>query len=255
MPTFAYAKFFEFKSRHIREHIQRERERREKIKLAQDKEESENRAYWQARIGKMPSYRADKHPLIAIPRNSRRLANLPERRKRAFRDNLNWLISSVFASPNTIYTGKIQPNAPHEATKLLSGACALCAGACCLHGGEHAYLSELTLIRVIEAQPSLRPRHILDLYLSHVGNRTYENACVYQGKMGCALPLELRSTVCLDYFCPSLKNLKEVFDEGHKPEGAFAIVRAREHWDFPNGEDNGIAGAFLLTENGVEKLD
>jgi len=68
------------------------------------------------------------------------------------------------------------------------------------------------------------------------------------------LPSELRSNVCSDYYCPPLQQFKREFDGDGKPEGALVVVRAREHWTFPDGVDNGIAGAFLLTEAGAEKL-
>jgi len=254
MPAFAYARFFAEQSRHIREHDRQVTARQKKISLAREKEDAETFVIWQETTAKIEGYRAERHPLLAVPHNPRKLTNLPERRQRAFRDKLNTLISSVMESPNAVYTGQVQPDPPHEAAKLLGGACALCKGACCLIGGDHAFLRELTIVRVMQAAPSLRPRHILDLYLSHLGKKTYENACVYQGEKGCVLPSELRSNVCSDYYCPPLQQFKREFDGDGKPEGALVVVRAREHWTFPDGVDNGIAGAFLLTEAGAEKL-
>jgi len=250
MPAAAYAQFFALRSRSIRWQIQRERESEEKVKRARDREEAENRACWQAKTAAIPGFRAEKFPLLAVPRNPRKLANLPERRKRAFRDHLNQMIAAATALPHAANAQPTQPDAPPTAAKLLGGACALCKGACCLSGGNHAYLRTATLVRVMRAQPALRPRHILDLYLAQLGNKTYENACVYQGETGCVLPLELRSNVCTDYFCPPLQQFKAAFDGDEKPEGAFVVVRAREHWTFPNGPDAGIAGAYLLAENG-----
>lgn len=250
MPAAAYAQFFALRSSSIRWQIERERQREEKLKLAQDREAAENQACWQAKTAAIPGFRAEKFPLLAVPHNPRKLANLPERRKRAFRDHLNQAIAAAAAAPQAADALPIQPDAPHEAAQLLGGACALCKGACCLGGGNHAYLRESTLVRVMRAQPALRPRHILDLYLAQLGNKTYENACIYQGETGCVLPLELRSNVCSDYFCPPLRQFKAAFDGDEKPEGAFVVVRAREHWTFPDGPDAGIAGSFLLTKNG-----
>ena len=255
MNAFAYASYFAARANNIRERDRQIRLREDEIRLARERETAENRVYAQARIAKIDGYRAEKHPLLAVPHNARKLTNLPERRKRSFRDRLNRLISAVTEAPDAQYTGQIQPDPPHEAGKLLSGACALCAGACCLNGGDRAYLSELTLVRVMQAQPALRPRHLLDLYLSHLGKKTYENACVYQGVKGCVLPAELRSNVCFDYYCPPLQQFKRAFGEDEKPEGAVVVVRAREHWSFPKDSDQGIAGAFLLTEAGAERLD
>lgn len=255
MPGFAYAQFFAQWSRLIRERNRQEKERREKIRLAQDQEKAENLSFWQAGIAQIPGYRAEKYPLLAVPHNPRKLTNLPERRKRIFRDRLNQLISSVTESPTAIYTGQIHPDPAHAAAKLLGGACALCKGACCLIGGEHAFLRELTIVRVMRTDPSLRPRHILDQYLSHLGKKTYENTCVYQGEMGCLLPVKLRSNACSDYFCAPLTEFKRRFDEDDKPEGAFVVVRDREHWPFPEGVDNGIAGGYWLTEERVARVE
>ncbi|MDD5296629.1 MAG: hypothetical protein PHU46_06930 [Rhodocyclaceae bacterium] len=254
IPHTAYAQFFAERSRHIREHDRQEEVRAGILRIAQEKEDAENRACRQERIGNMPGYGAARYPLVAVPHNGRRLINLPERRKREFRDKLNRLISSLMASPDALYTGKSEPNPPPDGARLLGGICTLCAGACCLNGGTHAYVRELTLLRVMRADPSLRPRHILDLYLSHLGRKTYEEACVYQGEKGCVLPAELRSNTCPDYFCPPLKQFRLEFHEDEKPEGAFVVVRAREHWPFPAGVENGIAGAFLLTASGAQKL-
>ena len=257
LPAFEYARLLAERSMHIRERDRMAAARQEAMRLAQEKEDAENRGFWQAGHAAIPGYRAEKHPLLAVPQNRRKLTNLPERRKRAFRDKLNQLISVVTESSNAVYTGEIQPDPPPpiHAAKLLGAACALCKGACCLHGGDRAYLRDLTLVRVMQADPALRPRHLLDVYLSHLGKKTYENSCVYHGDKGCELTAELRSNVCSEYFCPPLKGFKQAFAEDEKPEGAFVVIRAREHWNFPEGVDNGIAGGFLLTEEGAEKLD
>jgi len=250
MPANVYKQFFAARAGHLRERERQTRRQNETIRLAQEQEKTENQEFWQAGMATFPDYPIEQYPLLAVPFNSRKLILLPERRKRAFRDRLNKLISSVTESPQALNNEQLYPNPPPKAAKLLAGACALCKGACCLNGGEHAYLREPTLVRVMQTDPSLRPLHLLDLYLSHLGKKTYESACVYQGEKGCVLPLELRSNICSDYFCPPLNTFKREFEEEENPAGAFVIVRAREHWTFPEGVDNGIAGGFLLSEEG-----
>jgi len=255
MPAVGYDWFFAQRSAQIRETDRQIKEKYEKTRRALEREDQENQALREAVKAKIEGYGEQRFPLLAVPQNLRRLVNLPERRKRKFRDYINQLISKVTESPKTVYPVPLHPKPAHEASKLLGGACGLCVGACCLGGENHAYLGEVTLLRVMQTEPSLRPRHLLELYLSHLGKKTFENACVFQEEKGCVLPLYLRSNVCSNYYCPPLKRFMQAYDGDEKPEGAVVVVRARDHWSFPDCEDHGIAGAYLLTEAGAKRLD
>src|SRR5436190_577126 len=84
------------------------------------------------------------HPPAVIPSYTAAVTNLPDGRRRAFRDELTRLISRATA-------GRDDPAVPAEpdvlppgAAAVLGRACALCHGDCCKQGGDHAYLTEAT---------------------------------------------------------------------------------------------------------------
>ena len=255
LPPELFDRFLATRSKLIKDRKRRERERRALFDRANALEAEENERYRQAKTANLKGYDPNQYPLLAVPRNDRKTATLPERRKRAFRDRLNKIISTVMETPDAIYTGTLLPDAPPPSAKILGGACSLCRGACCIEGGNHAYLRELTIIRIMREQPSLPPRHLLEAYMEHLGKKTIAGGCVFQGESGCLLPRPLRSNTCEDYYCLPLKQYKEAFDANPKPEGAVVVVRAREHWCFPAGVENGIAGAYLVTENGSTPLE
>ena len=127
--------------------------------------------------------------VAVVPANLRKVVNLPERRKRAFRDYLAELIAqaaAVRASSANPPPGETaldsSPSSP-ALENLLQRGCATCRGLCCLGGGNHAYLSLETILGYMYKHPKQRPRQVLDAYLSFLPNKAYENSCVYQTKI------------------------------------------------------------------------
>jgi hypothetical protein len=154
---------------------------------------------------------AEKLLPVPVPANLRKVGNLPERRKRAFRDYLTGLISQAAAlraksaeCPPGDTASDSLPLASELAAQLSRG-CATCRGRCCAGGGDHAYLTVDTILGYMRDHPKQRPRAVLEAYLRRLPNRAYEDSCVYQTEQGCALPREMRARISGDFFCEDLQ--------------------------------------------------
>ena len=155
---------------------------------------------------------------VVVPANLRCMVNLPERRKRAFRDRLMQLLGQAAAlrasSVNrTSGDGAQTPSAtwPLMPETLLARGCSICRGRCCNAGQDHAYVDVATLESYMQRRPNLRPRHVLADYLSRLPNKAYEESCVYHTEKGCNLPHEMRSLTCRDFYCTELWRFQRQF--------------------------------------------
>ena len=254
MPASAYAWFFRRQASAIREQDRLDREKARLTREVLEREAVENEVCYQAWGQGIPDFSTRKYPLMVLPHNGRSLRPLPRSRKRAFRDGLAPKIASALALIRENQDVPHNSAASGAASVWVREACTLCAGACCLAGANHAFLSESTLARVMRQQASLQADQILDLYVSRLGGKTYVGACVYQGEKGCLLPAELRSDTCHNYYCSPVEEFAKPQDGCGKPEGVFVMLRAREHWPFPFGLDQGILGTFLITESKTQPL-
>ena len=171
-----------------------------------------------------------------IPSFERRVTNLPDRRRRAFRDFLNRLISEASESrASSSPSGAARPTdpAPPSARELdlravLGKACAICQGYCCGFGGNHAYLTVETMQRYLAEHPDQRPRDVLTAYLSHVGNRTFEGSCVYHQPGGCSLPRAMRADICDYFYCPGLTEFQQGLAGRDRARGFFVSMNDDE---------------------------
>jgi hypothetical protein len=162
-----------------------------------------------------------------IPSFRGRVTNLPERRRRAFRDSVNRLISDAGVPPKAPPPdGAVLPVvAPTpEVQAVLGRACALCRGSCCRNGGNRAYLTVETILRYRAGHPDQRPRDVLAAYLSHVGNKTYDGSCIFHGPGGCGLPREMRSDTCNRFFCTGLTEFQQALTDQDPPRGFFVTT-------------------------------
>jgi hypothetical protein len=148
-------------------------------------------------------------PLAVLPSNDRRLANLPEKRRRAFREYLDRSIREAAASPLETEAEPEQRSEQPTAAEMsvMGNGCATCRGHCCEQGGDHAFLNiEQMRLRMVRDR-RLQPGELLEYYLSMLPARTYAGSCVFHGEGGCALPREMRSTLCNDHYCKGLSDL------------------------------------------------
>jgi hypothetical protein len=215
----------------------RERQRQERAARALRARELRDRQAESLGLAESETY----HPAV-IPSFGRGITNLPDRRRRAFRDHLNRLISeateslaSASANDAGLPVAPAEPNARAlEVQAVLGKACAVCRGCCCRFGLEHAYLTVATIRRYMAQHPGQRPRDVLAAYLSHIGNKTFSKSCVFHQSGGCSLPRSMRSDLCNQWYCNGLIDyLHALSDQG--PARALFVSMA---------DDSIVAAAF-----------
>jgi hypothetical protein len=177
--------------------------------------------YLSLEVGRLGITGPGKILAVVVPANLRRIVNLPERRKRPFRDHLMQSLSQAAAlrasSANRASCDeqRVSPAASSlMLDPLLGRGCATCRGRCCNLGRDHAYQDAATLEGYMHRHPCERPRHILEDYLSRMPNRTYEESCVYHTETGCVLPREMRAPICNEFYCAELRDFQRQFPEG-----------------------------------------
>jgi hypothetical protein len=135
-------------------------------------------------------------------------------------------------------------------------ACNLCKGGCCSGGGDHAFVSTVTIRRLLDADPSLTAEDILRTYLSYVPARSIGGACVNQTATGCALPREWRSDTCNAFFCGGLQALQKDWDEARPPDAVLVIRRAHTNGSrFAAGTANPVVEVVWVDEDGVRPVE
>lgn len=156
-------------------------------------------------------------PLV-VPANLRRIVNLPERRKRAFRDHLTKSLSQA-AALRACSSGRASGDNPTakssiEVDPLMVRGCATCRGRCCNNAREHAYQDVANLVAYMHRHPDRRPRHVLKDYLDRLPNKAYEDSCFYHTETGCVLPREMRAAICNQFYCEELRDVQRQFPRG-----------------------------------------
>jgi len=153
--------------------------------------------------------------VAVVPASERRLVGLPRKRRAAFRRHLAGVIAEsiqVEADAAAPAPGEDElPAASHfiEETRAVRDGCATCRGYCCrLGAGNNAFLDVPTLRRYRALNPDLRPRRILDEYMSRIPETSAENSCVYHGASGCTLPRQMRAAICNVYHCGGLDRMQ-----------------------------------------------
>ena len=109
--------------------------------------------------------------------------------------------------------------------------CAVCQGGCCTGGGDHAFLTEKTMLRVKQEFPELDDDDIIEMYKSYVPETAINKSCVNQTSMGCALPRELRSDACNNYFCDALEDLQKELEFNDDALPLVIVKRAYNNWN------------------------
>jgi hypothetical protein len=193
-------------------------------------------------------------PLAFVPSNERPIRNLPERRRRRFRDFVTHLISEVTAhgggsapepEPFRVPRSLAFHGESADELALLANACSTCGGDCCYPGRDQAFLDVDTMRRYMAEHPEQRPRHVLENFLSHLPNRSHQDACVYQTAMGCALPRGMRADICNAYYCQGLEDLREELARRGTTR-AFAVSEERFQL---------LVRSAFMDENGLRPVD
>lgn len=147
----------------------------------------------------------DRYPVYRLPANARRLTHLPQHRRQRFADRLYKLITQAVLppAPDEEAPDPSDPEVLPAAVPGIISACTLCRGNCCLVGSDHAHLRVWDIRRYMAEHPEKRPRHVFADFMERLGERTYEDSCVFHGEQGCRLG-EMRGNICRKHFCNGL---------------------------------------------------
>lgn len=153
--------------------------------------------------------------LVAIAALVRKTAPVSKRRRERLRAHLSSLVADL-AAP-----AQIEPPAKEQAPLGVETVCRACRGSCCRHGGDHAYLRRPQLEQLIGREPGRGPDHAVSSYMALVPARTYHGSCIFHSVDGCALPREMRSRTCRDFYCDGLREAHAAATGG---AAGFALV-------------------------------
>lgn len=130
--------------------------------------------------------------------------------------------------------------------------CRMCEGGCCTSGGDHAYLTEYEVLRLLSRRPDWTDEQVVAAFVAHVPEKGRTNSCINHTAQGCALPRELRSDVCNVFFCDDIKRLHSDHPDGDAPP-VLAIQREYHQWNrMHQGPHARIIHIALLHEGKVE---
>lgn len=152
--------------------------------------------------------------VLLLPANTRRLAGLPESRKQELVRQIETLAGKMNEANEAANTLEENPGWSAEAfpeTSPWNGSCAVCRGYCCQSGGTHAYVREAQIARYIRSHHGAGLEDAVRAYASYLPPASFSGGCVYQGEDGCTLPLEMRSGVCLSFYCEEYHRVREWF--------------------------------------------
>jgi hypothetical protein len=232
-------------NRHLLARLDQEQERLQNendlARLDAEEEAFATRAERELRLGgRIP---ADAVRAI-LPANADPLAPQDPARRAAFERHLAEIVEGAVLDRAKIEVEPMGVEPPVNGRETLStAACGACRGSCCRAGGDHAYLTEETVARSLDAHPDWTLRQIMDSYLEHLPAETTVNSCIYHGPKGCGLPRALRSPTCNTYICGKLTRLRAALPET-RPPPILALLFDHGRW----------TRTALLDETGVKIL-
>jgi len=104
----------------------------------------------------------------------------------------------------------------------------VCKGRRCLNAGDDSYLQLETIRRYARLYPALSAEQIKQEYEQRIPEKkliTY--FCINHTEIGCALSREIRSEMCNEFYCSTIKEFNMIFLQAETtPEGAIVIARS-----------------------------
>ena len=181
---------------------------------------------------------------VLLPANADPLAPQDSTRRLLFTQHLTEVAERAGLEPARFLNEPPAAEPPPDGRETLSvGACTACRGSCCRSGGDHAYLTEETIARHLQAHPEGTVAQAIKDYLEWLPAETVLNSCVYHSKTGCGLPRDMRSSTCNRHLCGKLLNLRSTLP-GNNPPPLLAVLFDDGKW----------ARTALIDETGVKIL-
>ncbi len=161
---------------------------------------------------------------VILPTNDRPLAPQDPVRAARFLEHLAEKAEGAVLDRASLEADPPGAEAPANGRERLARlACGACRGNCCQSGGTHAYVTEETVVRVLEAHPDWSLPRLLEAYRAHLPAETTRDSCVFHAATGCGLPRALRSVTCNTFLCAKLDALRARVPE-HDPPPVLALM-------------------------------
>lgn len=247
--------------------IQQDRERRISARVAE--EERQNQQLLDTVLEHRPALAEGDVQLMVIPAGRTHVAPVPPQRIDNYRTHLQEMLaaaeecistSAIAEDRNLLYVEDFERNSDRfqrtpELQAVSNQLCAMCRGACCSSGGDHAYLSPLILRRMLDANPELGGEDIVARYLSCVATEAVEGSCINQTASGCSLPRDMRSDTCNAYFCDPILNYHRDSEEAGVVRTVFAVQRENTFAGTIDPDTaNDVLATALVTADRLENL-
>jgi len=110
----------------------------------------------------------------------------------------------------------------------MAKACETCRGSCCSLGTHNvAYLKKDAIYRAARHLGTRSLPEVIKAYMDHVPDEHVMGSCFYHTTQGCALPREMRSTICNTYQCGAVRALNQIAAE-LEPDVPVLVVAGSE---------------------------
>ena len=168
--------------------------------------------------------------LAIVPNFQRKVLKTPRSRRMEFRAHLIRVVRQAFEekldTTRVSILAEELDRSVQEPPPFPEAAvgCATCRGHCCRTAGTHAYLDATTMRAYLARHPGLRWREVVRAFMKQLPDATFDYSCVYHGRHGCALPREMRASLCNHFYCGGLRELREALEvSGPRPVLVVAI--------------------------------
>jgi len=156
-----------------------------------------------------------------VPYLDRKVVETPEKSKRSFRATLRKEIRAAVAAPDQSSAAEYKE--PEASSPALNASCIACRGRCCRLGGTHAFLDLENMQMLLAQRQEDSPSAVYRDYIRQIPDQSMEQACLFQGEHGCALPSHMRSSVCHSFECDERLALKAALN-GREDASALVIA-------------------------------
>ena len=261
MPPALFKAQFEFQRQRIREFRERQAQRKRHIDTVEREEEQENQQLLHQFLAENPAHAETPPALLTLPQGRETIAPLADERVQAYRLHVQSIIQEAINCTGVNDLSADEHSDAHDKRLLVENLfaahpdlqtvsdqlCTRCKGGCCASGANEAYLSAVTIRRLLDAEPDLTADDILQRYLQLLPAESVANSCINQTASGCALPRDWRSDVCNSYYCNSLRPLHREWEAGEAPDAVLVVQRAHTNWNRFDGEGpNAVVGVTLV---------
>jgi hypothetical protein len=164
-----------------------------------------------------------------LPANSDPVVPQDPARRLLFAQHLEEIAEAAVLDRAKLVSDPVDAPTTSGRESLSAGVCAACRGSCCRSGGDHAYLTEETIVRSLQAHPDWTLAQILESYLQRLPAESVRDSCIYHSATGCGLPRDMRSSTCNRYLCGKLRNLLGSLPE-ERPPAVLAVMFDDGKW-------------------------